>query len=76
VRIRQVLEDLRIIHGGVAIGDLAMPPALQRASISRSIIETDGGRLWAETSKPRGAVFRFTLPIGDDPAPSLSQSSP
>jgi C4-dicarboxylate-specific signal transduction histidine kinase len=31
-------------------------------SISRSIVEAHGGRLWAEPNKPRGAVFRFTLP--------------
>ncbi|MDB5495282.1 MAG: sensor histidine kinase [Phenylobacterium sp.] len=30
-------------------------------SISRSIIEAHGGRLWAEPNKPRGAVFQFTL---------------
>jgi PAS domain S-box-containing protein len=33
-------------------------------SICRSIISTQGGRLWAETKKPRGAVFLFTLPNG------------
>jgi PAS domain S-box-containing protein len=33
-------------------------------SISRSIISAHGGRLWAEPNKPRGAVFRFTLPRG------------
>src|SRR5215831_13539990 len=31
-------------------------------SICRSIIEGQGGRLWAEANEPRGAVFRFTLP--------------
>jgi signal transduction histidine kinase len=30
-------------------------------SISRSIVEAHGGRLWAEPNKPRGAVFQFTL---------------
>jgi PAS domain S-box-containing protein len=30
--------------------------------ICRSIIEAQGGRLWAEANEPRGAVFRFTLP--------------
>jgi signal transduction histidine kinase len=30
-------------------------------SICRSIVEAHGGRLWAETKKPEGAVFRFTL---------------
>jgi PAS domain S-box-containing protein len=31
-------------------------------SISRSIVESHGGRLWAE-SGPTGALFQFTLPI-------------
>jgi C4-dicarboxylate-specific signal transduction histidine kinase len=31
-------------------------------SICRSIVEAHGGRLWASTSVPRGAIFQFTLP--------------
>ena len=33
-------------------------------SISRRIIESHGGRLWASNNVPRGAVFQFTVPIG------------
>jgi C4-dicarboxylate-specific signal transduction histidine kinase len=40
-------------EGGVGIG----------LSICRSIIEAHGGRLWADAHQPRGAVFRFTLPV-------------
>ncbi|MBV9249236.1 MAG: PAS domain S-box protein [Acetobacteraceae bacterium] len=32
-------------------------------SICRTIIETHGGRLWAEPNQPQGTTFRFTLPI-------------
>lgn len=31
-------------------------------SISRSIIESHGGRVWADNNAPRGAIFSFTLP--------------
>ena len=37
-------------------------------SISRSIVEAHGGRLWASPNQPHGAVFRFTLPVEDDSA--------
>ena len=32
-------------------------------SISRSLIENHGGRLWAVPNSPFGAVFSFTLPV-------------
>ena len=31
-------------------------------SISRTIVEAHGGRLWAEPNPGGGSVFRFTLP--------------
>ena len=35
-------------------------------SISRSIVEAHGGRLWATPNDPHGAVFRFVLPLDGD----------
>jgi signal transduction histidine kinase len=35
-------------------------------SICRSIIHAHGGKLWAETNEPRGAVFQFTLPADNE----------
>ena len=35
-------------------------------SISRSIVEAHGGRLWATSDGETGTVFRFTLPIIDE----------
>jgi two-component system sensor kinase FixL len=32
-------------------------------SISRTIIEAHGGRLWAENNPGRGATFCFTVPV-------------
>jgi signal transduction histidine kinase len=32
-------------------------------AISRSIIQSHGGRLWATANAAQGAVFQFTLPI-------------
>jgi len=35
-------------------------------AISRTIIESHGGRLWAEPNSPHGAVFQFTLPTNNE----------
>jgi PAS domain S-box-containing protein len=35
-------------------------------SICQSIVAAHGGRLWAEVNRPRGAIFQFTLPAGQE----------
>ena len=45
-------------------------------SITRSIIDAHGGRLWAENNLDRGAVVCFTLPISranDDRVAAVSE---
>ena len=32
-------------------------------SICHTIINSHGGRLWVGANEPRGAVFKFTLPV-------------
>ena len=42
-------------------------------AISRAIIDTHGGTIWAEPRAGGGAVFHFTLPIGDAAARGASR---
>ena len=35
-------------------------------AVSRTIIESHGGQLWASPNVPKGAVFQFRLPTNDE----------
>jgi signal transduction histidine kinase len=41
-------------------------------SISRSIVEAHGGRLWAAPNEPRGTILRFALPVASQPVDGQS----
>ena len=36
-------------------------------AICRAMVAAHGGRIWAERAPASGAIFRFTLPLGDSP---------
>ena len=40
-------------------------------AICKAIVAAHGGRIWAENRSPRGAAFRFTLPLSDVPPPAI-----
>ncbi len=44
-------------------------------TISRSIIEVHGGRLWARPNNPVGAIFQFTLPAEIPPAAAANSAT-
>ncbi|HSW61780.1 MAG TPA: sensor histidine kinase KdpD [Dissulfurispiraceae bacterium] len=55
----------KFMHGGAMQSGIGLGLA-----ICRAIVHAHGGRIWAENRGDGGAIFRFTLPIGDPP-PSI-----
>ena len=37
-------------------------------SISRSLVEAQGGKIWVDSEEGAGSTFSFTLPLGPDEA--------
>jgi PAS domain-containing protein len=56
VRESSELEFVGMKQGGLGLG----------LSISRTIVEAHGGRLWATPNEGPGATFQFTLPTGSE----------
>jgi hypothetical protein len=44
--------------------------------VSRAIVESYGGRMWAAANSPRGARFYFTLPSGRCATGRIARHSP
>jgi len=73
-RVTDDMIEVAIFDTGPGIPDDVMPNLFQTffttketgmgvgLSISRSIVEAHGGRMWAESNRSGGATFRFTLP--------------
>jgi signal transduction histidine kinase len=51
----------------VAVAALSSPAATDAlpCSIARTIVETYGGKIWAENRNVGDAVFRFILPLSE-----------
>ncbi|EHR01934.1 sensor protein FixL [Bradyrhizobium sp. WSM471] len=77
-RVADDMIEIEVSDSGSGFQDDVMPNLFQTffttkdtgmgvgLSISRSIIEAHGGRMWAESNVSGGATFRFTLPAADE----------
>jgi two-component system, LuxR family, sensor kinase FixL len=77
-RVADDMIEVAIFDTGPGIPDDVMPNLFQTfyttketgmgvgLSISRSIVEAHGGRMWAEANSSGGATFRFTLPAASN----------
>ncbi|HTZ16904.1 MAG TPA: DUF4118 domain-containing protein, partial [Dissulfurispiraceae bacterium] len=52
----------KFVHGPATAGGIGLG-----LTICRAIVTAHGGRTWAENRQGGGAVFRFTLPIAEQP---------
>ena len=74
IKVADDMIEIAVSDTGTGFGDDVKPNLFQTffttketgmgvgLSISRSIIEAHGGRMWAENNDMGGATFRFTLP--------------
>jgi two-component system, LuxR family, sensor kinase FixL len=78
VKVADDMIEVAVSDTGTGFQDDVMPNLFQTffttketgmgvgLSISRSIIEAHGGRMWAENNAAGGATFRFTLPAASN----------
>ena len=60
-------SDNALYRGSDDRGDFLVGPEMGVGlSICRSIINAHGSRIWVEPNTPRGAIFRFTVPRGNE----------
>ena len=68
--------------GAIPVGlyqDATAPELLymfQNAGICHAIVEAHRGRIWVEPTRPQGATFTFSLPLGTPPAVDLAEEPP
>jgi two-component system sensor histidine kinase KdpD len=60
-------DEDRVFDKFYRAGTVGAPGVGLGLAICRAIIHAHGGRIWAEGRPGGGAVFRFTLPLGDSP---------
>jgi signal transduction histidine kinase len=77
--VRIEVQDAGVGLGRVDVGRIFMPLYTTKPSgtgvglsISRSIVEAHGGRLWAEPNDGPGTCFVFTLPTAAWPMTTLN----
>jgi chemotaxis family two-component system sensor kinase Cph1 len=57
----QIFQPFRRLHT-----DSEIPGSGMGLAICKKLVERRGGHIWVSAQKPRGSVFSFTIPTGED----------